>query len=100
MSRQHIEIDRLAIEIPGVSAGRGRDLAVAVAAALAAAGGMPGAGDIPNLRGANLRVGNLRSGNLQVANLRVEIVDDPRLDPPELARRIVAATLDALRRST
>lgn len=79
MPKRRLDIDRLSIEVPGISAGAGRELAAAVASALAAADGLPAAGDIPTLR--------------------VELVADPGLDPPELARRIVAATLQALQRA-
>jgi hypothetical protein len=45
-----IDIDRLALELPGATAEEGRRMAVDIVAALAAAGGLPAAGDYPTIR--------------------------------------------------
>ncbi len=69
-------IDRLVIDVPGGSADQGRELALLVAAGLAAAGALPQAGDLPTLR--------------------VAVSAEATTDPTTLARRIVSATLRAL----
>jgi hypothetical protein len=79
MPRSGMQIDRMKVEIPGVSAEAGRRIALLVAAGLAEAGAMPATGDIPALS--------------------IELVADHRVDASELARRIVAATLRHLQLS-
>lgn len=79
MSGNRTQIGRMTVEVPGASAEQGRGLALLVAARLAEAGGMPASGDIPALS--------------------VEVVGDHRLEPSELARRIVAAMLRELQRA-
>jgi hypothetical protein len=71
-------IDRMVLTMPGGSAGDGRQVALLVAAGLAAAGTLPQAGDLPRLR--------------------VAITAEQNTDPATLARRIVAATLRELAR--
>jgi hypothetical protein len=72
-----IHIDRLVLQVPGLAEDEGRQLALQVAAGLAAAGGLPEAGDIPALQ--------------------LEVVADPRAGLPHLADRIVADMLRQLR---
>jgi hypothetical protein len=71
-------VDRLLLQIPGGSAEHGRQVALLVAAGLAAAAALPQAGDLPTLR--------------------VTVAADPGSDPATLASRIVAATLRDLAR--
>jgi hypothetical protein len=73
-----IHIDRLAIQIPGLSNEEGRQLGLRMAAALAAAGGIPAAGDIPALH--------------------LDVEADMSAGLPRLADRIVIELLRQLRR--
>jgi hypothetical protein len=75
-----VKIDRFLLKMPGGSAAQGRKVAELVAAGLAAAGGLPQAGDLPNLR--------------------VAIRESAGGDPEVLARHIVAETLRALALNT
>jgi hypothetical protein len=75
-----MQIDRLIVHAPGLSAAQGRQLALRIAAQLADAGGVPAAGDIPKLE--------------------VRAPDGWRADLPDLAQRIVDEALRQLRRST
>jgi hypothetical protein len=70
------KIDRMIVELPGGSADQGRQVALLVAAGLAAAGALPQSGDLPHIR--------------------VTISGSPKSDPISLARRIVQATLREL----
>jgi hypothetical protein len=45
-----IDINRLALDLPGGTAEEGRRMALDIVAALAAAGGLPAAGDYPAIR--------------------------------------------------
>jgi hypothetical protein len=74
-----MRIDRLTISAPGLSEGEGRRLALQIAAQLAAAGGLPAAGDIPQLT--------------------VRVPAGHRVDVPDLAQRIVDDALRQLQRS-
>jgi hypothetical protein len=71
-------IDRLVLNLPGGSTEYGRQVAMLVAAGLAAANALP-ASDLPALR--------------------VTVPSGPPADPATLARRIVAATLRDLART-
>jgi hypothetical protein len=73
---QAARIDRLVLQMPGGSADQGKQIAMLVAAGLAAAGALPQAGDLPHLR--------------------IEVSGDARTDPETLAGRIVEATLRQL----
>jgi hypothetical protein len=75
-----IDIDRLALQVQGVSEEEGRRLAEHVALSLATGAGMPAAGDIPFLQ--------------------VDVATDPREGLPELAERIVAEVLRQLGSAT
>jgi hypothetical protein len=44
------DIDRMTVELPGAVAGDPREVALQIVAELAAAGGLPAAGDYPALR--------------------------------------------------
>jgi hypothetical protein len=66
-------IDRLVLNLPGGSTEYGRQVAILVAAGLAAANALPASGDLPALR--------------------ITVPSGPAADPATLARRIVAATL-------
>jgi hypothetical protein len=72
-------IDRLVLDLPGGSTEYGRQVAMLVAAGLAAANALPASGDLPALR--------------------VTVASGLRADPATLARRIVAATLRDLART-
>jgi hypothetical protein len=74
-----MRIDRLTVSAPGLSEGEGRQLALHIAAQLAAAGGLPAAGDIPQLA--------------------VSVPAGHRVDVPDLAQRIVDDALRQLQRS-
>jgi len=74
-----MQIDRLIIHAPALSAAQGRQLALRIAAQLADAGGVPAVGDIPKLE--------------------VRAPDGWRSDLPDLAQRIVDEALRQLRRS-
>jgi hypothetical protein len=78
MPRNGLHIDRMRVEIPGISAEEGRRVALLAAAGLGEAGAMPASGDIPAVR--------------------IELSADHRADVWELARRIVTATLQHLQR--
>jgi hypothetical protein len=78
MARGGLQIDRMKVEIPGISAEEGRRVALLVAAGLAEAGAMPAVGDIPAVQ--------------------IELVPDTEANGSELARHIIAATLRHLRR--
>lgn len=71
-----LRIDRLRIDIPGLSAEQGRRLGQLVAAGLGEAAGLPALADIPSLR--------------------LHLAAPPGADLPTLAARIVAATQRAL----
>ncbi len=71
-------IDRMVLNLPGGSTEYGRQVAVLVAAGLAAANALPASGDLPALR--------------------ITVPAAPEADPATLARRIVAATLRDLAR--
>jgi hypothetical protein len=77
--RSAIHIDRMEMEIPGVSSEEGQRLALLVAAGLAVAGAMPAAGDIPVLQ--------------------IDLVVGNNFSESELAQRIIAATLNHLQRT-
>jgi hypothetical protein len=72
-------IDRLVLDLPGGSTEYGRQVAMLVAAGLAAANALPASGDLPALR--------------------VTVASDSQTEPAALARRIVAATLRDLART-
>lgn len=72
-----LRIDRLRLAIPGLTEAQGRDIAQRVATGLARATFLPDAADIPAIR---LDLPAAQTG-----------------DPSDLAERIVAATLRALR---
>jgi hypothetical protein len=72
-------IDRMTMEIPGVSAEDARRIALTVAASLGAAGALPATGDLPSIQ--------------------VEVVTSMGSQPSELVGRIVAATLRQLRQA-
>jgi hypothetical protein len=72
-------IDRMTIEIPGVSAAMARHIALMVAASLGETGALPAAGDL--------------------VSVQVEIAASAGAPPSELVRRIVAATLRQVRRT-
>jgi hypothetical protein len=74
-----LTIDRLTLTLPGMSPAAGRELALLVAAGLAAAGALPQSGAIPRLR--------------------VTLSAGTPATPETLARRIVAETLLALART-
>jgi hypothetical protein len=78
MTGPALKIDRMLLEIPGGSAAHGRKVAELVAAGLAAAGTLPGSGDLPTLS--------------------VSLTARPGADPESLAGQIVEATLRALAR--
>lgn len=71
-------IDRLVLHLPGGSTEYGREVAMLVAADLAATNALPASGDLPALR---------------------ITVCGPAPDPAMLARKIVAATLRDLART-
>ena len=71
-----LRIDRLRIDVPGLSAEQGRRLGQLVAAGLGEAAGLPALADIPYLR--------------------LDLAAPPGADLPTLAARIVAATVRAL----
>jgi hypothetical protein len=73
-------IDKLSLELPGYAAEDGRNLALDIVAALAAAGALPEAGDYPALR--------------------VEVPAAERRQGPNLTARIVAEVLRQLRRDS
>ena len=73
------KIDRLTLNLPGLSPPQARHVAELVAAGLAASGTLPQSGDIPRLT--------------------VTLTAGPET-PERLARRIVAQTLQAIRRET
>jgi hypothetical protein len=72
-------IDRLVLNLPGGSTEYGRQVAMLVAAGLAAANALPASGDLPALR--------------------VTLSSSLPADPATLAGRIVAATLRDLART-
>jgi hypothetical protein len=76
-------IDRLVLDLPGGSTEYGRQVAMLVAAGLAAANALPASGDLPALR---VTVAQGSQGS-------------PQAEPAALARRIVAATLRDLART-
>jgi hypothetical protein len=69
-------VDRLALEVPGLSAPDARELALRVAAGLAETHGLPAAGDVPKLE--------------------VELAADPRAGTSLLAERLLAELLRQL----
>lgn len=73
-----LHIDRLSLELPGEAGGDGPDMAVALAARLAAAGGLPRVGDYPVVR--------------------VDVTMRPNEPRSALTARIVAEVLSELRR--
>jgi len=73
-----MRIDRLSLQIPGVSEAKGRELGLLLADKLAAAGGLPAIGDMPRLR--------------------VDLIADPLSSPDQLIERIVAEVMAQLRR--
>jgi len=74
---QKLKIDRLTLNLPGLSPAAARQVGELVAAGLAAAGTLPQSGDIPRL------------------TVTLEARDEA---PAGLAQRIVAETLRALQR--
>ena len=78
MAEPALKIDRFLLQMPGSSAADGRKVAELVAAGLAAAGTLPGAGDLPTLS--------------------LNLTAPPGADPESLAGQIVEATLRALAR--
>lgn len=79
MPRRSIAIDRMTMEVPGISAEEGRRVALLVAAGLGAAGALPAAGDM--------------------TAVRIELTADRNAGTAALARHIIAAILQQLRRS-
>jgi hypothetical protein len=73
-----MRIDRLSLQIPGVSEAKGRELGLLLADKLAAAGGLPAIGDMPRLR--------------------IDVIADPLSSPDQLIDRIVAEVMAQLRR--
>ncbi len=73
-----MRIDRLSIQIPGVSEAKGREHGLLLADKLAAAGGLPAIGDMPRLR--------------------IDVTADPLSNPDQLIDRIVAEVMAQLRR--
>ena len=73
-----MRIDRLSLQIPGVSEAKGRELGLLLVDKLAAAGGLPAIGDMPRLR--------------------VDLIADPLSKPEQLIDRIVAEVMAQLRR--
>ena len=73
-----MRIDRLSIQIPGVSEAKGRELGLLLVDKLASAGGLPAIGDMPRLR--------------------VDVIADPLSSPDQLIDRIVAEVMAQLRR--
>lgn len=76
----NFDIDRLALDLPGATEAEGRRIALDIAAALGASGGLPATGDYPILR-------------VAVPAIAGE-------QPGELAARIVAAALRELCRGS
>ena len=79
-TQNSVQIDRFVLEVPGRTADYGREVAMLVAAGLAACGALPQAGDVPTLR--------------------ITLPADPRDGAATLAQRIVAETLRCLARET
>jgi hypothetical protein len=74
-----VQIDRLILQVPGLSAADGRRLALLVARGLGTAGAAGGGRDLPAVR--------------------LDLAAPPGAGVDELARRIVAAVLDQIGRS-
>ena len=79
MPTRRLQVDRMVLEISGISAEAGRQIALETAARLAAAGGLPQAGDIPALR--------------------VELAASRPPAPDALAQHVIGAALRQLRRA-
>jgi hypothetical protein len=73
-----MRIDRLSIQIPGVSEAKGRELGLLLVDKLASAGGLPAIGDMPRLR--------------------IDLIAHPLSNPDQLIDRIVAEVMAQLRR--